>query len=219
MPPRVLCPSVSSLTGGTELDMASGRVLIVEDTDLLRRIYHDRLVQDGHDVLDAADGLAALSVLRDQPVDLILLDLIMPRMGGLQVLEAVKADPRTRDVPVVILTNLGEESTIQQAIALGATDYLIKNQSRPADVSEKVALTLEAFGTDFTAARVFHVFLRSDAGDVQSLVDDAGLKRMLWCPACEDELALRLVRDPDHPGHYDAYFVCNACGREYAGLR
>jgi len=199
--------------------MAGRRVLIVEDTDLLRRMYHDRLVQDGYEVLDAADGLAALSVLRDQPVDLILLDLIMPRMGGLQVLEAVKADPRTKDIPVVILTNLGEESTIEQAVSLGATDYLIKNQSRPADVSEKVTLTLEAFGAGSTGADAFHVFLRPDAGDVGPLVDDVGLKRMLWCPACENELALRLVPDPGHPGHYDAYFVCNTCGREFAGLR
>ncbi|HHJ99123.1 MAG TPA: response regulator [Actinobacteria bacterium] len=199
--------------------MPGRRVLIVEDTDLLRRMYHDRLVQDGYEVLDAADGLAALSVLRDQPIDLILLDLIMPRMGGLQVLEAVKADPRTKDIPVVILTNLGEESAIEQAVSLGATDYLIKNQSRPADVSEKVTLTLEAFGAGSTGADAFHVFLRPETGDVGPLVDDVGLKRMLWCPACENELALRLVPDSGHPGHYDAYFVCNTCGREFAGLR
>lgn len=199
--------------------MAGKRVLVVEDTDLLRRMYHDRLAQDGYEVLDAADGLVALSVLRDQPVDLILLDLIMPRMGGLQVLEAVKADPRTKDIPVVILTNLGEESTIEQAVSLGATDYLIKNQSRPADVSDKVTLTLEAFGAGSAGTRAFHVFLRPDSGDVSTLIEDAGLKRMLWCPACENELALRLVPDDAHPGHYDAYFVCNTCGREYAGLR
>ncbi len=199
--------------------MAGERILIVEDTDLLRRMYHDRLAQDGYVVLDAADGLAGLSILRDQPVDLILLDLIMPRMGGLQVLEAVKADPRTQAIPVVILTNLGEESTIEQAVALGATDYLIKNQSRPADVSEKVALTLEAFGASCEESQAFHVFVQPNAGDVTCVVESAGLKRMLWCPACENELALRLVPDGQHPGHFDAYFVCQTCGREYAGIR
>ena len=198
--------------------MAGERILIVEDTDLLRRMYHDRLVQDGFEVLQAADGLAGLSVLRDQPVDLILLDLIMPRMGGLQVLEAVKADPRTNGIPVVILTNLGEESTIEQAVSLGATDYLIKNQSRPADVSEKVRLTLDAFGTNCPQAEAFHVFIKPNAGDVQCVVESAGLKRMLWCPACENELSLRLIPDANHLGHFDAYFVCGSCGREYAGL-
>lgn len=198
--------------------MAGERVLVVEDTDLLRRMYHDRLAQDGYQVYEAADGLAALTVLRDQPVDLILLDLIMPRMGGLQVLEAVKADPRTHGIPVVVLTNLGEESTIEQAVSLGATDYLLKNQSRPADISEKVALTLKAFGSGCTQLNAYHVFLRPDVGDVKCVVDAAGLKRMLWCPACEIELALRLVPDTSHPGHFDAYFICTSCGREYAGL-
>lgn len=199
--------------------MSGERILIVEDTDLLRRMYRDRLMQDGYEVVDAADGLAGLAVLREQPVDLILLDLIMPRMGGLQVLEAVKADPRTQAIPVVILTNLGEESTIEQAVSLGAADYLIKNQSRPADVSEKVALTLAALGVPCPQSEAFHVFIKSDVGDVQCVVQSAGLKRSLWCPACEDELALRLVPDGGHAGHFDAYFVCGSCGREYAGLR
>lgn len=199
--------------------MSGERILIVEDTDLLRRMYRDRLTQDGYEVLDAADGLAGLAVLREQPVDLILLDLIMPRMGGLQVLEAVKADPRTQAIPVVILTNLGEESTIEQAVSLGATDYLIKNQSRPADVAEKVALTLAAFGASCAQSEAFHVFIKPDVGDVQCVVKSAELKRALWCPACENELALRLVPDGGHAGHFDAYFVCGSCGREYAGLR
>jgi len=156
--------------------VAEERVLVVEDTDLLRRMYRDRLTQDGYQVFEAPDGLAALNLLRDQPVDLILLDL-------------------------------------------GATDYLLKNQSRPADISQKVALTLEAFGTGCTEMTAHHVFLRPDVGDVQCVVASAGLKRMLWCPACEVELALRMVPDTDHPGHFDAYFVCTSCGREFVGLQ
>lgn len=194
-------------------------VLIIEDTDLLRRMYRDRLTQDGYEVLDAGDGLAGLAALRERPVDLILLDLVMPCMGGLQVLEAVKADPRTRSIPVVILTNIGEESTIEQAVALGAIDYLIKNQSRPADVSEKVAMTLRAFGAAGGQAEAFVVFVKPEVGDVQGVVRSAGLKRMLWCPACESEIALRLVPDERHPGHFDACFVCPTCGKEHAGLR
>ncbi|MEA5075778.1 MAG: response regulator [Coriobacteriia bacterium] len=199
--------------------MAGERVLVVEDTDLLRRMYHDRLTQDGYQVFEAPDGLAALNLLRDQPVDLILLDLIMPRMGGLQVIEAVKADPRTHKIPVVVLTNLGEESTIEQAVALGATDYLLKNQSRPADISEKVTLTLKAFGSGCTEMTAHPGFRRPDVGEVPWGGAAAGRTRMLWCPACEIELALRMVPDTDHPGHFDAYFVCTSCGREYAGLQ
>ncbi|MRR12984.1 response regulator, partial [bacterium] len=121
------------------------RILVVEDTELLRRMYRDRLVQDGYEVEDAGDGVAALALLRDRPFDLVLLDLIMPRMGGIQVLEAVKQDPRTQSTPVIVLTNLGEEATIEHAVSLGAVDYLIKNEARPADVAEKVKLVLQAF--------------------------------------------------------------------------
>lgn len=191
------------------------RILVVEDTELLRRMYRDRLVQDGYEVEDAGDGIAALALLRDRQFDLILLDLIMPRMGGLQVLEAVKLDPRTQSTPVVVLTNLGEEETIERAVALGAVDYLIKNETRPADVAEKVKLVLDAFTTGDTADEAFMVYPRTDAGDVDGLIANAGLKRRLWCPACETELALELVPDAKRPGWYSAHFVCPSCGRTF----
>jgi len=197
--------------------MASKRVLVVEDTELLRRMYKDRLILDGFEVVDAADGLAALALLRDQPFDLVLLDLIMPRMGGIQVLEAVKQDPRTQSIPVVVLTNLGEEATIERAVALGAVDYLIKNETRPADVSEKVSLVLEAFHATGNASSAFLVYPQPGRGDIDLLVEHAALKRRLWCPACESELALEMVPDPKRTGWYSTRFTCPACGKSFSG--
>lgn len=196
--------------------MAGQRVLVVEDTELLRRMYRDRLAQDGYEVADAADGIAALELLRDNTFDVILLDLIMPRMGGIQVLEAVKRDPRTQGIPVIVLTNLGEEETIERAVALGAVDYLIKNETRPADVSSKVSLVLAAYKAPSGASDAFVVYPRHDRGDVDPLVAQAGLKRRLWCPACENELALELVPDAKRPGWFTARFVCPACGRGFS---
>lgn len=197
--------------------MSSKRILVVEDTELLRRMYRDRLVQDGYEVADAPDGLAALGLLRDQHFDLILLDLIMPRMGGIQVLEAVKQDPRTQSIPIVVLTNLGEEATIERAVALGAVDYLIKNETRPADVAEKVKLVLDAFVAADDKAAAFLIYPDASRGDVDSLVQHAALKRRLWCPACENELALELVPDPKRAGWYEARFVCPSCGKSFSG--
>lgn len=197
--------------------MAPKRVLVVEDTELLRRMYRDRLMQDGYEVADVPDGLAALAVIREQHFDLILLDLIMPRMGGIQVLEAVKQDPRTQSIPVVVLTNLGEEATIEHAVSLGAVDYLIKNETRPADVSEKVKLVLEAFVSAEDDAASFVIYPEPSRGDVDALVQHAALKRRLWCPACENELALELVPDAKRAGWYEARFVCPACGKSFSG--
>jgi CheY-like chemotaxis protein len=198
--------------------VAAKRILVVEDTELLRRMYRDRLTQDGYDVSDAPDGLAALALLRQEQFDLILLDLIMPRMGGIQVLEAVQQDPRTQSTPVIVLTNLGEEDTIERAVSLGAVDYLIKNETRPADVAEKVALVLEAFAvSNQTAANQFLVYPQSGVGDIDSLVEHAALKRRLWCPACESALALELVPDAKRAGWYTARFICPSCGKAFSG--
>ncbi len=195
--------------------MANERILVVEDTELLRRIYHDKLVQEGYRVLTAGDGLEALSVLRANPVDLVLLDLIMPRMGGLDVLESLKADPRSSAMPVVILTNLGEESAIKRALELGALDYLIKNQAKPADVAEKIRLVLDNLGGCDGSGVSFKLVVRDREADAECFIQKAKLPRRFWCPACEVELTLELIPKKDQEGWFDAHVICPMCGREF----
>jgi len=185
-------------------------------------MYHDKLVADGFDVATASDGLEALNELRNGHFDLIVLDLIMPRMGGLDVLRAVKTDPRLSAIPVVILTNLGEESAIEEAIQLGAIDYLIKNAARPADVSAKIQLTLQHLappapegGSAGTAGNRFRVLLRDREGDADALVAHSNLPRRFWCPACEDELVLELIPSTSRQGWYEGHLVCTRCAREF----
>jgi len=189
-------------------------VLVVEDTELLRRIYADRLAADGYNVVTAADGLEALAAVRSGDVDLILLDLILPRVSGLEVLETVKKDPRLRDIPVVVLSNLGQDEDVERCIALGAADYLVKNDSRPADVSDKIKLILTATGTDEESAAL-HVYLRDREGDAEKLIQREKLQRRFWCPACEDELQLELSPNLKRPGWYDAHLLCPKCARDF----
>jgi len=193
----------------------SQTILVVEDTELLRRMYADRLTQDGYRVLPAADGLEALSVLRTDTPDLILLDLIMPKMSGLEVLELVKKDPRLKDIPVLILSNLGQDEDIQRGLSLGAMDYLIKNDARPADVAEKIAAILKLTGGRQGAGGGYRLIIRDREADAEKFVADAQLTRRFWCPACEIELNLELVPKADKPGWYDAHILCPMCAREY----
>jgi len=195
--------------------VASERVLVVEDTELLRRIYHDKLIQEGYTVLTAGDGLEALAVLRSNPVDLVLLDLIMPRMGGLDVLENMKADPRTSCVPVVILTNLGEEGAIERAVELGAADYLIKNSAKPADVADKIRLVLDNLGGANVCGTTFNLHIKDRDADADCFIEHARLPRRFWCPACEVELMLEMVPKSDRPGWYDSHIMCPTCGRDF----
>jgi CheY-like chemotaxis protein len=178
-------------------------------------MYHDRLRSDGYEVLTASDGVEALNVLRETTVDLVLLDLIMPRMGGMEVLEAMHGDSRMSEVPVIVLSGLGEESVTQRALELGAYDFLVKSTAKPADVAEKIGLVLQALGPGRAEAPAFMVYIRDPDGDADALIAHAGLKRRLWCPACEESLVLELIPQGDRTGWYDARLICRMCAREF----
>jgi CheY-like chemotaxis protein len=195
--------------------MTGQTILIVEDTELIRRMYHDKLVEEGYQVLVASDGQEGLNVLRSSHVDLVVLDLIMPVMSGLEALEVMKSDPRTKDIPVIILSNLGQESDIERGVELGATDYLIKNSAKPADVAEKIQLILGAMGGRMHEKPPIRLLIRDREGGAEELVTERDLKRRFWCPACEEELVLELLPKDDRPGWFDAHLLCAQCGKEY----
>lgn len=195
--------------------MASERILVVEDTELLRRIYQDKLTQEGYTVHTAGDGIDALNVIRSTPLDLVLLDLIMPRMGGLDVLETIKADPRLSAIPVVILTNLGEESSIERAVSLGAVDYLIKNAAKPSDVADKIRLVLDNLGGSTKSTLSYKLVIKDREADADAFIAAAKLTRRFWCPACEVGLVVEMLPKTDREGWYDAHVICPMCGREF----
>ena len=102
------------------------RILLAEDDRFLRKAAEARLRQHGFTVFTAVDGEEALRVARAEKPDLLLLDLIMPKVQGFEVLRALKQDPATAAIPVIVLSNLGQERDVQQAMELGALAYFIK---------------------------------------------------------------------------------------------
>ena len=119
-------------------------VLLVEDDRFLRRAAEVRLKRAGLSVLTAGDGVDALAVARSQAVDLILLDLIMPKLQGFDVLRALKEDEATRVIPVLILSNLGQDADRERAALDGAAGYLVKaNLSLDVLASEVLRLLQE----------------------------------------------------------------------------
>jgi len=102
------------------------RVLLAEDDRFLRKAAGAMLRRQGFMVLTAEDGEEALRVARAEIPDLILLDLIMPKIQGFEVLKALKDDPNTSTIPVIILSNLGQESDSKAAREMGALDYWVK---------------------------------------------------------------------------------------------
>jgi DNA-binding response OmpR family regulator len=102
------------------------KILIIEDDRFLSSILKGRLEKEGFQVEQAFDGEEGLSALRAARPNLVLLDLIMPKKSGFEVLEAMSTDPELSSIPVIIASNLGQDSDIQKAKSLGAIDYFVK---------------------------------------------------------------------------------------------
>jgi CheY-like chemotaxis protein len=103
------------------------RILLAEDDRFLRKATQAALGRAGFTVLPACDGEEALHLAINGSPDLILLDLIMPKLQGFEVLRWLKEDPNTAEIPVIVLSNLGQEGDVQQAMQGGAVDYLVKS--------------------------------------------------------------------------------------------
>lgn len=104
----------------------SGKILVVDDDEMNRDILSRRLKRDGHIVTQASNGFDALDMMRMQPFDLVLLDIMMPRMNGYQVLEEIHADERLRHTPIIVISAVNDMNSVIKCVKLGATDYLFK---------------------------------------------------------------------------------------------
>jgi CheY-like chemotaxis protein len=115
------------------------KLLLIEDDALLIRLYQKKFTKEGHEVISAANGEEGLALLESEKPDLVLVDIMMPKMSGLEMLEHVKANPKTHNVPIIMLSNLGGEEEQEKALELGAVCYLVKSNHTPGQVCAKVA--------------------------------------------------------------------------------
>lgn len=123
---------------------AKGRILLAEDDRFLRKAAETALRQAGFDVLTAADGESALAAAINERPDMVLLDLIMPKMQGFEVLRRLKQNPATAAIPVVVLSNLGQDPDISRAKEAGASAYLVKANLDLRNLVERVIEVLAA---------------------------------------------------------------------------
>ena len=122
------------------------RILVAEDDRFLRKAAEMALKRRGYTVLTAANGEEALRTAQSALPDLVLLDLIMPKLNGFDVLQALKKEAPTAHIPVIILSNLGQERDVQQAMEAGAAAYLIKTDLSLQSLVERVEEALTATG-------------------------------------------------------------------------
>ena len=119
-------------------DKNSFKILIVEDEELMITILQKKLVKEGYNISVAKDGVEGIEKMRQIKPDLILLDIVMPRMGGLEVMQEMRKDKELENIPVIIISNSGQPVELDKAKELGAKDWLIKTEFDPQEVLKKI---------------------------------------------------------------------------------
>jgi CheY-like chemotaxis protein len=145
--------------------MANKKILVVEDDVVLRDVLKEKLLQKGYDVSSVEDGEQAMRFMSETKPDLILLDILMPRKSGMEVMEEMNQDPSLKEIPIIVISNSGQPVEVQRAKELGAKEFLIKAVFDPNEVLEKVAKVLNETSLDTVSYGV---------PDIPANVDDDG---------------------------------------------
>jgi CheY-like chemotaxis protein len=114
------------------------KILLVEDEEIMIDLLQRKLTAEGYDISVARDGEEGLKAMRRVKPDLVLLDIIMPKMGGFEVMEEMNKDKELKKIPVIVISNSGQPVEIDKAQQLGAKDWLIKTEFDPQEVVDKV---------------------------------------------------------------------------------
>lgn len=184
------------------------KILLVDDDHLLLRMYERRLASDQFEVITATNGETCLRTLEQITPQAIVLDLVMPGLDGFTVLRRLKDHPEWQAIPVLVFSNRGAPEDIEAALALGADDYIIKTQSTPSDLVEKVQAVL-ARREAGPEGRHFRIPLNHLAGAASEVLQ---LEEDMLCPKCHVPMLLDIVMAGAGAKDFTGSLVCpNGC--------
>lgn len=124
--------------------MKNKKILIVEDDNFLQKALSYSLQENNFDIISAIEGDQVLPLIKREKPDLILLDIILPKKDGFVIMEELKNDPTTADIPVIFITNLGQKEDVKKGLDLGASGYIIKAHFKISDIIEKINEVLKS---------------------------------------------------------------------------
>lgn len=136
-------PAQQPTTDASLKSSCLGRILLVEDDPPMVRMYSTKLTQEGFEVEVAYDGEEGLRKVQEYRPDLLVLDLMIPKIGGLEILARLRAEAATKPLPVIVLSNLSQDQDVAKARELGAVEYLVKANFTPGQVVEKIKAVLK----------------------------------------------------------------------------
>jgi DNA-binding response OmpR family regulator len=195
------------------------RLLMIEDNPDTRQIYKDVFEREGFQVLLAEDGEKGLSFAQSTLPDVILLDLMLPKLHGFDILKRLRAEKETQNLPVVIFSAMADSADRQKAVDLGVTEYSVKALNSPKQMVSRVRAILERAQqtTSDDPSRNFTVLLKETFADISRLQIHAGISEGFHCPQCQSAIVLSMMADPTRsPGHwFAAHFICSSCSRAF----
>jgi len=118
--------------------ISMAKILFIEDDQFLTTAYGDKLTREGFEILTAESAAEGMQMIRGHSPDLIILDLVLPDKSGFELLEEVKSDESLNQIPIIVLSNLGQETDVKKAMQLGASGYFIKVESSLKKIIEKI---------------------------------------------------------------------------------
>ena len=181
------------------------KILIIDDDDSVRSIYVDIFKREGFEIEEAIDGVEGLDKATKNPPDVIFTGIVMPRMDGFMLKEALVKNVSTTNIPVVISSHLGREEDKEKALALGVKDFIVRNMVTPKEAVERVRKVL--------GAGEYKVKLNINELDARQLARDLHLQENFQCPNCGADLVL-VINVTDIGTHeFSARISCPNCGR------
>jgi DNA-binding response OmpR family regulator len=207
---------MAATTKGTK-----GKVIIVEDEAAFRNVFTDLLASDGYNVLTAEDGESGWLLTRTEIPDVVLLDLALPILHGFEVLKNIRADAATKDIPVIILTVVGEQENVKKGLKLGATDYLVKGFYSPREILVKINEILtkdHPIGNEPTRnIKTYKLAVKERKLDAARLEQEMGLSVLFSCPVCSESVVQEMIPDNKRTeGHwFSTHFICPNCKKAF----
>jgi DNA-binding response OmpR family regulator len=194
--------------------MNKKKILIIEDDRSLQRIYKTKLQQEGYEVIRALDGPEGIEKLRSEKPDLILLDLVLPKIDGFEVLKNIRKNKETSGLPVIILSNLGQKEDIERGLNLGADDYLIKAMHPLTDILMRVRKHLQKIvEKEEKKSPYYNIDIKESILDGPKLASDFNFRGLFNCPSCGKKMVLQLIpKKLDKSNrNFSACFICLQC--------
>ena len=174
------------------------RVLLVEDDKFMVKVYEVRLKAEGFDVEVVANGDECLEKVFHFPPDIILLDLMLPLMDGFTVLETLKANEQTAEIPVIVFSNRSNPEDISRVMQLGAVDFLVKVSTPPEEVIHKIHNALEKKADSDKLLNHYYLSIDWDALDARQLAEELGVPVEYQGGRCITDVILDAIPEYSH---------------------